>query len=579
MKIFKTCVHQHYRTISVFLLILSILFMSLAVQDTWALDRSKKNEGADHEDAHASATGKSVRVGVIEVEEKTGGRGVIESGAKKHHLGSRLKENLWFDNLAPPLSGDPVPPAGDFNKDSEHATLVADVIGSGDATHTGVAKKADIYVGSVEAKFVDWGGGNEVAGVRAAADWLEQGYDVHLFNHSWENGDTRDTRFLDWFTVQRDTLHIIAAGNSSGTLNDPATAFNALTVGATDDNFVNRADYSDYQAGGRAKPDLVAPGTKISNGAIEENGTSFAAPHVTGVAAMLAEKGLTMGTGNDKNRLAQRAIIMNSTRKRHIVKPDIDHADVRDNATTAIETEDGDYLTGKKIRQGSTATAPKTDQWTPSQWTSPDGKKLTVTQPLDDETGTGTLDAQRALIQFNGGEQKEKHFNPAGVGPIGWNRSFLNPDFGMDIYEFNFGIETGTFITATLVWDRPVNETDAGTAGSKPGQVDAGDTYAYGALPDFNLFVFKNEMLWAESIGTLDTVEHLHFPVPEFGKPFEYSLRVDLLGSGFNNINYGLAWWTTPIPEPETFFLFALGIIGLLLMHKRRAGKSCGSSR
>jgi hypothetical protein len=227
---------------------------------------------------------------------------------------------------------------------------------------------------------------------------------------------------------------------------------------------------------------------------------------------------------------------------------------------------------------GSTSTAPKTDQWTPSQWSSPDGRKLTVNLPLDDEQGTGVLDAERALIQFDGGEQDKKLWNPGGIDPIGWNLSSLSQDFGMDEYEFNFAIQKGTFITATLVWDREVIEIDNGTrcvGSSLPatcGVVNTWDTYQAGDLPDFDLYIYKGDTLFAESISRVDSLEHLHFPVPEYGNPFEYSLRVDLHGTGDDFINYALAWWT--VPEPETLMLIMLGLVGLAAT--RRGGLGMG---
>ena len=124
-------------------------------------------------------------------------------------------------------------------------------------------------------------------------------------------------------TANRDALHIVAAGNNDRDgftfVKDIALNFNGLTVGAVDDTFKRVAKYSNRIPSGddRAKPDLVAPaGARrlavkdgIDNDAdsspkhIELSGTSFAAPHVAGVAALLAEKGLTMGTGNTRNRL------------------------------------------------------------------------------------------------------------------------------------------------------------------------------------------------------------------------------------------------------------------------------------
>ncbi|MCE6997335.1 S8 family serine peptidase [Saccharothrix sp. S26] len=218
-----------------------------------------------------------------------------------------------YDATHPDLAGKVVA-ARDFTDsggpadDHGHGTHVAATIAGSGGEFTGVAPDARLLVGKVLDRT---GRGREsqlIAGLRWA---VEQGADVVNVSIGGYASDGTDpvSQTVDELTRQHGTLFVVAAGNSGPldrTVTSPAVAAEALAVAAVDDAgavppFSSRGPVAGT---GATKPDLAAPGVDVvaaraagtSMGQpldarhTQSSGTSMAAPHVAGGAALLAQQ-------------------------------------------------------------------------------------------------------------------------------------------------------------------------------------------------------------------------------------------------------------------------------------------------
>ncbi|QFG22710.1 S8 family serine peptidase [Actinomadura sp. WMMB 499] len=221
---------------------------------------------------------------------------VLDSGVDAGHpdLEGRVAETANFSE-----SPDTADRAG-------HGTHVAATIaGTGAASsgeRKGVAPDASLLVGKV---LGDDGFGTD-SGVIAGMEWAAPRADVVNMSLGGAPTDGTDpvSVALNDLTAEHGTLFVVASGNDPvfETVGSPGTAAAALTVGAVDARDRLAEFSSRGPVGNTAKPEIVAPGVDIvaaraggtSAGTpldahyTKMSGTSMAAPHVAGAAALLA---------------------------------------------------------------------------------------------------------------------------------------------------------------------------------------------------------------------------------------------------------------------------------------------------
>jgi subtilisin family serine protease len=168
-----------------------------------------------------------------------------------------------------------------------HGTHTSGTIGS---TTYGVAKNVILH----PVRVLDCNGSGTTSGVIAGVDWVTQNHiSPAVANMSLGGGASSSLDQAVANSVASGVTYAVSAGNSNADActQSPARAPSALTVGATTSTDA-RASYSNFGT----CVDLFAPGSSItstyytSDTAIATmSGTSMAAPHVAGAAALFLE--------------------------------------------------------------------------------------------------------------------------------------------------------------------------------------------------------------------------------------------------------------------------------------------------
>jgi hypothetical protein len=495
-----------------------------------ALSDSVGTDGIDARRLQAEPydlTGRKIAIGQVEI-----GRPSQFGIDKIANQNPPVRVNRIFELNGPAIADESV---------DAHANNVASVMISQDKMLRGVAPDASLFSAAIGALSESTGQQEECLAAQYVA--LRNSGDVRAINFSFGEPLSRDprpnavldgnallTQCIDWSSRAHKLLYVIAGNQGQGGIPIPTDNFNGINVAYStrvDGKFmrVDAANLGSEPSGGAAAEsnegdrrsiNLVAPGSEIEmfepDGARTlSSGSSFAAPHVVATLALLQEFGdRQIRTGasnwsiNSREPLVMKSVILNAADKLQ-------------------DTGDGMLLgMSRTLLDEEGRTWIESDAYSDQRI------------PLHAELGTGHLNAFRAYEQLAGGE-----WAPGNIPTIGWSYSSLEETGSAQDYTFEQPLKGGSYISATLSWERFV-ELD-----SSDEFYDMGESFKAESLSNLDLYLLPadtddiSQSVWS-SVSEEDSLEHIFIPVPADGR---YKLRVVQKEATSGAQPYALAWW------------------------------------
>lgn len=438
----------------------------------------------------------------------------------------------------------------------EHAAMVAGVMIGNDKALLGVAPDARLYstaIGSSKRNAQP----EQCLSTQFVAQ--QNGGDVRAINFSFGEPLERDprpnpvldgnallTQCIDWSARVHNVLYAIAGNQGKGGIPIPTDNFNGMTVAYTTrrEGIFTKVDFPnlsqkpigvarrlmdrEINVGPRRQISLVAPGANINlydlDGKVTKvSGTSFAAPHVTASVALLQEFGDRVLSKLGSQVGAQAPWSLDS-RRHEVMK-----AVLMNSADKLKDSGDG-------LNLGMSRTILTQDN---RDWLNLDAysdRKV----PLSYQMGTGQLNVFRAYQQFSSGQWSPDRAVP----PIAWDYRTINASAFQD-YVLERPLEQGSFVSASLAWDRRVELQDR----NNNEEYDIGESFRDRGLNNLDLYLMRvedNDI--SQSIGSsesdVDSVEHIFYKVPTTGR---YKIRVHFRQQLHEDDQpYALAWWSVP---------------------------------